>query len=114
MSRYLNVHCAFEDAWVKNSRLSSYMILFRPILSIELVLKKKDVFIEIIICDSVFQARLVAIYSRYRSVKRVFYCSRAYSIIVVQDIDSIARTNECAIRIKMSYVHFRYVLHAYN
>jgi len=39
------------------------------------------------------------------------YSSCAYSTIVVQYIDSIARTNECAARIKMSYVHFRYVLH---
>jgi len=28
-------------------------------------------------------------------------------------IDLIARNNECAIRIKMTYVHFHFVLHAY-
>lgn len=37
-----------------------------------------------------------------------------FNAIVVLDIDLIARNNEYAIRIKMTYVHFHFVLHAYT
>jgi len=82
--------------------VSSYQTKTRPLELLS--------FIEVIIVIVLFKLDYYGdLFIEKRGTR--LYSSCAYSTIVVRYIDSIARTNECAARIKMSYVHFRYVLH---